>query len=66
MRLLFVLALVVSFCDADRLAKAYGSAVNLAMPVTLLLCWIEAPGEWIGLGPVRSTLAWGGLLCLDG
>ena len=65
MLMVFVIALVVSFRNADALASAYGLAVNVTMLVTTVFCWSAAQEKW-GWGPLRSAWVWGGFLALDG
>ncbi|OIQ89505.1 Low affinity potassium transport system protein kup [mine drainage metagenome] len=62
--MLFVLALVAIFRNADALANAYGLAVNVTMLVTTLFCWSASLQKW-GWGARRAALVWGSFLTLD-
>ncbi len=64
MLMLFVLALVAVFRNADGLASAYGFAVNVTMLVTTLFCWTVSLEKW-QWNPLKSALVWGGFLTVD-
>ncbi len=62
--MMFVLALVFVFRNADSLANAYGFAVNVTMLVTTLFCWTAALEKW-HWSQFKSAVIWGGFLLLD-
>jgi len=64
MLMLFVLALVIVFGNADSLASAYGFAVNVTMLVTTAFCWTVSLEKW-HWNPIKSAVVWGGFLMID-